>query len=195
MNTSMTLVLSASILTGIAMLPRPMVGQGVARMASKGGGTCLPPFWGGVLAGNTRLEAVERLFGHAVATEIDGSEARTYLDPSKSRAVVIKFFDHVVTSLDVWDAAAATPSLKAGALISDWIEPQAGIGVSAGLRIGTSGTTSVRKNMGEPRTVTRRDGLEIWTYESNFGCELPSGLSFRFRGEQLVSFGVWSNEG
>lgn len=192
MNRSTKVVVSAVFLAAMIVLPQPVAGQ---HPANKRGQTCLPPFWGGVLAGSTRLEAVERLFGRAVATEVQGSDARVYIDGSQSRTVVIKFFDRVVTSLDVWGSAAAPPGVRVSALTSDWIKAQEGIGVWAELNVGTAGTASVRKNMGEPQAVSRRDDLLIWTYQSSCACELASGLTFRFRGEQLVSFGVWSNEG
>lgn len=156
--------------------------------------TCVPPFWGGVLAGSTRVEAVARLFGRGVTTKVRGEDVRFYTDRAKSRTVMIRFSDNVVTSLDVWEGLAVPGLPNAGDTRSDWLRPTEGLGVWAGVNIGASGS-SVRENMGEPARVLTEDGFSVWVYESSCACELSTGLVFRFRADRLVSFGIWAAAG
>ena len=183
------LSLSVSLGTATAQLgdPRP---PEVRRV-------CQPAFWGGVLAGRTRVDALKRLFGPTATGLSHGEGVLTYSDPASTRRVDIRFLDNVVISLDVWEVASA-PRLGSATprpAKTSWINLAEGVGTWAAINVGTS-RANVLDLLGRPaRSVETNEGLTSWTYESVCACELPAGFTLRFRGDRLVSFGIWQETG
>lgn len=154
---------------------------------------CLPPYWGGLLAGMSTEAEVKALYGEGQLGESGG---RSFVDSSKSATLIIEFgTDRVVSSVEVREGLP--PGLTAGTakrLVAARFQPRAGIGVHFGLHLGAS-RDAVRGNLGAPSSSRSDSDGEIWTYDSSCGCELPAGLSFRFVAERLVGFSVWQLNG
>ena len=197
---------SGLLAPGIALVLS--VGTTIAEPAGKGlaaqdtgtafsvNSTCLPPFWAGLLAGTSTEREVRQLLGNGHATERHGESVRLYTDPSKAATLVVEFgTDSIVTSVDLWQGLeAGLPPTAVAGMVTAWLRPSDGIGVWGGVHLGAS-KAAVQKNMGKPLRVDSEKNLSVWVYESFCSCELATGLTFRFDGDHLVSFGVWALNG
>jgi hypothetical protein len=158
---------------------------------------CLPPYWGGLLAGVSTDSEVTRLLGDGHLDEkYNVAGARFYTDSSRSTTLKVEFgTDRIVASAELREGV--DPGLSADIvdeMVSKWVRPSAGVGVWWNIHLGDS-EAAVRKNLREPTTIDREGEETVWWYESVCACELPAGLSFRFLGGRLVAFSVWAAMG
>jgi hypothetical protein len=167
---------------------------GTAQTSDNSSRLCMAPYWGGVLAGRTRIEAVIKLFGTPPESLVQGEGTLQYVDRAKSRLVIAKFFDNVAISVDVWDTANYSQTGPRTTAQSTWIDPREGIGRWGVVNLGATPEAVVRA-MGKPSSVSTNDGVTVWTYQSSCSCELAAGFTVRFKAGRLISFGVWQEAG
>lgn len=155
---------------------------------------CLPPYWGGLLAGVSTDSEVVRLFGKGRLFEDRGTNGRRYFtDRSKSSTLRIDFgTDRIVAVVELREGLdeAISPEI-ADEIVSEWVEPAHGVGAWWDLHLGDS-DAAVRKNLGDPAEVRQEGPEAVWTHNSTCACELGTGLSFNFRNGRLVAFSVWA---
>jgi len=159
--------------------------------------TCLPAYWGGLLAGLSTDSEVTELYGTGRHDASQGETgARTFVDASKSATLIVELgTDRVVSSVEVREGVPA--GLKPGEakrMVATRFRPTAGVGVHFGVHLGDS-PAAVRDHLGSPTSIRSEGDTEVWGYESSCACELSAGLSFRFLNGRLVSFSVWQLSG
>jgi len=155
---------------------------------------CLPPYWGGLLAGSSTDSEVTRLLGKGHFEEQHGVVgARYFTDLSKSTTLKVEYgTDLLVASAELREGLDASISPEiADEMVSQWLRPANGLGVWSGIRLGDS-QSAVRTNLGEPSEIRQEGNETVWSYESACACELATGLSFSFRADRLVAFSIWA---
>ena len=160
------------------------------------GSTCLPPYWGGILAGSSTDREVIKLYGEGFRTERQGTDVRLFTDLKRASTVVVQFgTDSIVESLTVWgrlEPGLDEPTVEK--MVSPWLERQDPFGGWGSIHFGDS-PQQVRENMGEPIHVWNDGDLLVWVYNSVCACALETGLSFRFNGGGLLAFEIWAAGG
>ena len=159
-------------------------------------GSCLPQFWGGVLAGSTDRQQVERLLGQGVFVPSEnGFPVSYYLDSGNAITVRIAYgTDGLVQTLDVIEGNRVPEQLKGDeALVSEFLRPPFAFGGLGEIKFGAS-PESVKTNMGPPTRVLSGEEPEF-VYVNPCSCELEGGISFSFVGDRLVKVSYWQSFG
>lgn len=155
---------------------------------------CLPPYWGGLLAGISTDSEVTRLLGKGHFEEEQGVVGTRYFtDSSKSTTLRVQYgTDLLVATAELREGldASVSPAV-AEEMVSQWLRPANGLGVWWGIHLGDS-QSAVRENLGEPSEIRQEGNETVWSYESACACELATGLSFNFRADRLVAFSIWA---
>jgi hypothetical protein len=76
--------------------------------------TCLPPFWGGVLAGSSIKENVLRLYGPGIFASEEGDSGGSYYRDAKGSVTLhaVYYTDTIVGELEVIEGNALPPSTR-----------------------------------------------------------------------------------
>jgi hypothetical protein len=159
-------------------------------------GSCLPQFWGGVLAGSTDRQQVERLLGQGVFVPSEnGFPVSYFLDPDNAITVRIEYgTDSLVQTLDVIEGNRVPERIKGDeSLVSEFLQPPFVFGGLGDIKFGAS-LESVKTNMGPPTRVLASDELQL-VYVNPCSCELEGGISFSFVGGRLVKVSYWQSFG
>jgi hypothetical protein len=160
--------------------------------------TCLPPFWGGILAGGTSRPEVTRLYGEGVyLPDEKGFPASYYVDTKGAVTLhVIYGTDDLVRVLEITSGNTAPAAWRNDPHIkSPSLQPPFVFGAWGKLSLGDS-VEAVTSNMGEP--FERQQGSDseaTLLYQSTCSCDLYSGISFTFRGGRLVRVSYWQDFG
>jgi len=175
-----------SLMLGIYFLAAPQVAPAPQP-------TCLPPFWGGVLAGSSIKEDVLKLYGPGVFVAEEGDTGGSYYRDAKGSVTLhaMYFTDNIVGVLEVSEGNALPPSARQRPeAVSSYLKPPF---LHAGLAFGTK-EEAVLAEMGRPaRREKASDGLVTLVYLSTCRCELESGISFVLKGGRLVKVVYWGD--
>jgi hypothetical protein len=157
--------------------------------------TCLPPFWGGVLAGSSVKGDVLRLYGPGIFVSEEGDTGGSYYRDSKGSITLhaVYYTDTVVGELEVIEGNALPLSArKRPEAVSPYLKPPF---LHAGLAFGST-EEAILAQMGRPtRKDKDKDGLVTLVYLSTCRCELESGISFALRNGKLAKVVYWSETG
>jgi len=156
---------------------------------------CVPPFWGGVLAGQSTKDHVLRLYGSGVFTPNEGDSGGTYYRDSKRSITlhVVYYTDEMVGALELIQGNALPSSARASSgAVSRYLKPPF---LFEGLTFGAT-EAAVLSRMGTPsREEKDEEGLRTLVFLSTCGWDLESGISFVFRRSRLVKVIYWAASG
>jgi hypothetical protein len=157
--------------------------------------TCMPPFWGGVLAGSSIKEDVLRLYGPGISAPEEGDTGGSYYLDAKGSVTLhaVYYTDTIVGELEVIEGNALPPSArKRPEAVSPNLKPPF---LHAGLPFGST-EEAVLAAMGQPtRKEKEGDSFVTFIYLSACRCELESGISFVFKNSRLVKIVYWHETG
>jgi hypothetical protein len=157
--------------------------------------TCLPPFWGGVLAGSSIKEDVLRLYGPGIFVSEEGDTGGSYYRDAKGSVTLhaVYYTDNVVGELEVIEGNALPASIrKRPEAVSPYLKPPF---LHAGVAFGST-EKAVLVTMGQPTRREKGNGsLVTLAYLSACRCELESGISFIFKDGKLFKVLYWSDSG
>ena len=175
-----------AMMIGLYLLAAPPAAQAPAA-------TCLPPFWGGVLAGGSDRRDVEKLYGRGYFVANEGDSGGSWYRDAKGTVTLhaVYYTDRVVGDLEVFEGNALPPSArKRPEAVSSYLQPPF---LHGGLAFGAA-EEAVLSNMGTPsRKEKSEEGLETLVYVTSCRCELESGISFAFKKGRLVKVVYWSD--
>jgi hypothetical protein len=157
--------------------------------------TCLPPFWGGVLAGSSTKEHVVGLYGQGILAPDEGDSGGSYYRDAKGTITLhaVYYTDQIVGTLEVIEGNALPPNARQRPeAVSPFLKPPF---LHAGRAFGAT-EEAVVSSMGQPtRKEKEEDGLTTFVYLSDCHCELESGISFVFRKGRLFKVVYWHEPG
>lgn len=181
---------------GLAVLMAFVVGVPAMAKGARGR-TCLPPFWGGILAGMSTDAEVTQLFGAGTFDPSLGEDGeRRFVDSARTATLIVEYgTDQVVVSAEVKQgipSGLGTDAIER--MVAPRFDPDGGIGVWFDIHLGDT-RDAVRKNLGAPASSRREGDQDVWTYQSTCACALEAGFTFRFTNGHLTSFAIWSEDG
>ena len=160
--------------------------------------TCLPAYWGGILAGLTNRLVVEKIYGRGIYLPDEGGVPATYYRDNASTVTVHVEYgtDELVERIEIMSgnaipqALAADPHAVSGSLRAPFV-----FGAWGAISLGAS-LADVRSNMGVPQEEQKSPNDQVTlVYKSTCSCELPAGISFTFRAQHLVKVSYWQDLG
>lgn len=160
---------------------------------------CLLPFWGGLLAGQSQDRAVIKLFGNGLLVEKPSSHSRIYSNTDSTIFLIIRIAgDQLVSEIEVTKQVDFEKELapiqntrlipkvnEFPPVIGAYFLTKARFGISEKDLMNILGSTRVEIT----NSKTKETLLE---YHSQCSCDLPLGISFKFRAGQLVSYIYWA---
>ena len=133
-------------------------------MAQKPPSTCLPPFWGGLLAGASVKKEVLRLYGPGIFASEEGDIGGSYYRDAQGAITLhlVYYTDTIVGELEVIEGNALPLSARQRAeAVSPNLKPPF---LHAGLAFGAT-EEAVLSAMGQPsRKEKGNDGLGTFVY-------------------------------
>lgn len=165
------------------------------------GVTCIPPFWGGILAGSSEMKDVQALHGqglYAMNKYTDGGSL-FYCSKDKKISMEVSFTtDLIVYEVILREGCVKPKSLKnndsfsISQMISNHLTSKIRVGVWGEINF-SSKKSDVAKNMGEPKKINKEDGKTTYIYYYSGGCELYEGISFVFKNGKIIEIIFWAN--
>jgi hypothetical protein len=157
--------------------------------------TCLPPFWGGVLAGSSVKGDVLKLYGRGIFVSKEGDTGGSYYRDAKGTVTLhaVYYTDTVVGDLEVIEGNAIPLNARQRPeAVSPYLKPPF---LHAGLAFGST-EEAVLSSMGQPaRREKGEDGLVTFVYQSSCRCNVEAGISFVFRKGRLIKAVYWNEPG
>ena len=156
---------------------------------------CYPPYWGGLLPGESGERETIKLYGEGMYQDLGYGKERYYYNKSKTHTLVVYFgTDDFVTDIFIHEGmkypqGKAIKDIKP--YISEWFDPLEGFGKWHRLKIGGS-RKDVMKWLGSSHKEISNGE---WEYRSKCSCGLPAGISVIFDSDKVVTVRFWSSQG
>lgn len=166
--------------------------------------TCLSPFIGGVLAGQSVDKELVKLLGKGLEVNDGVGHARIYANKDATKFLVARMetydivFEMEITSSIAYILPERIAQKKASEIpkIVDF-PPEMNVSLLQDVHFGSS-VEFVIGILGKPSNAEVNQGKSDETlleYRSKCSCELPTGISFKFKNGKLVSINYWAASG
>jgi hypothetical protein len=156
---------------------------------------CYPPYWGGLLPGESFEKEALKLYGQGLFRDEIDRRVRFYYNKSRTHTLVIFFgTDLFVTDIFIHQGIKFPENKKIsdiGKYTSEWFDPFEGFGKWHRLKIGANRSEALRW-LGNPhKTISNNE----WEYRSKCACELPSGITIYLKSDKIISVRFWASQG
>jgi hypothetical protein len=166
--------------------------------------TCLSPFIGGVLAGQSVDKELVKLLGKGLEVNDDVGHARIYANKDATKFLVARMeTDDIVFEMEIASSIeyifperiAQNKAVDIPKIVD--FPPETNVYLLQDVHFGSS-VEFVIGILGKPsntETNQGKNGETLLEYRSKCSCELPAGLSFKFMNGKLVSINYWAASG
>ena len=156
---------------------------------------CYPPYWGGLLPGESREREAIKLYGSGFYHDFSYAAVRYYYNKEKTHTLALYFgTDNFVTDVFLHEGIKHPDNKKTENInpyVVDWFNPFEGFGKWHMLKIGAT-KEDATKWLGNPFKVISK---QEWEYQSKCACELPTGITIEFKSNKIVSVRFWASQG